>query len=109
MNAVYWVEKLGLMPHPEGGFLKETYQSEYYLPSKALPTCFSSQRKISTAIYFLLNDSNFSTFHKIKSDEIWHFYQGSTIEIYYICELRVKMQSSKKQQLIFQKYGLVVL
>ncbi len=84
MNAAYWVEKLGLMPHPEGGFFKETYQSQNYLPSKALPPGFSGQRKISTAIYFLLNDSNFSAFHKIKSDEIWHFYLGNAVEIFYI-------------------------
>lgn len=83
MNAAYWVEKLSLKPHPEGGFFKETYQSQNCLFTKDLPTGFNGSRKISTAIYFLLNDSNFSAFHKIKSDEIWHFYLGNPIEIYY--------------------------
>lgn len=74
----YWVENLGLLPHPEGGFYKETYRS----PMQGNFDGFDGKRNVSTGIYFLLTQGNFSAFHKIKSDEIWHFYAGDALEIY---------------------------
>lgn len=50
----------------------------------ALPERFGGNRSFSTAIYFLLEQGNFSAFHKIKSDECWHFYAGQTLEVYVI-------------------------
>lgn len=75
--------RLKLLPHPEGGFYRETYRSDTIMPSKSLPG-FSGDRNISTAIYFLLTAGNFSAFHRIKSDEVWHFYQGSSALIHVI-------------------------
>jgi uncharacterized protein len=84
MTAEYLIKHLQLQPHPEGGFFKETYRSTGIIPSQCLPSFFSDERHYSTAIYFLLQQSDFSAFHKIKSDECWHFYEGETLLIHII-------------------------
>lgn len=78
------VEKFNLLPHPEGGFFKENYRSVEVIPHSSLPKRFRGDRNYSTAIYFLLEQGNFSAFHKINSDECWHFYAGGTLLIYII-------------------------
>lgn len=80
----YWVEKLNLQPHPEGGFFKETYRSHEIIPKAALPERFSGDRVFSTSIYLLLSKDNFSAFHRIKQDELWHFYDGTSLTIHII-------------------------
>ncbi|MEQ8688445.1 MAG: cupin domain-containing protein [Imperialibacter sp.] len=77
-NADYYIKQLNLNSHPEGGYFKETYRSVDVTTTKA------GQRSISTAIYFLLEAGNFSAFHRIKSDEAWHFYDGEPLSIYVI-------------------------
>ena len=84
MEAKALIQQYGLLPHPEGGWYKETYRSEENIVSNALPDRFSGSRSFSTAIYFLMEAGNFSAFHRIKSDECWHFYAGGTLEIYII-------------------------
>jgi len=79
-KARYWIEKLELQPHPEGGFYKETYRSE----SITFVGEEGKQRNHGTAIYFLLLEDKFSAFHRIQSDELWHFYAGSPLHIYVI-------------------------
>jgi uncharacterized protein len=71
-----------MLPHPEGGYYKETYKSEEWIPHIGLPNRFGGNRYFGTAIYFLLDQGNFSAFHRIKSDETWHFYAGQTLEIF---------------------------
>lgn len=71
-----------LLPHPEGGYYKETYRSSETVAATALPDCFGGDRSFSTAIYFLLEKGNFSAFHKIRSDECWHFYAGQTLLVH---------------------------
>jgi len=71
-----------LQPHPEGGWYKETYQSKEQINAASLPERFSGSRAFSTAIYFLLQEGNFSAFHRIKSDECWHFYAGDPLVVY---------------------------
>ncbi len=78
------VAQHNMQPHPEGGYYKETYRSEETIHQAALSGRFSGDRSFSTAIYFLLEQGNFSAFHKIKSDECWHFYAGQTLEVYII-------------------------
>ena len=78
-NAKYWVERLKLEPHPEGGYFRQTYKAELRIPRGALPAGFGGDRSASTAIYFLLEGKNFSAFHRLKSDEVWHFYAGSPL------------------------------
>jgi predicted cupin superfamily sugar epimerase len=71
------VEKLNLHPHPEGGYFAEHFRS----PQSAEFEGFSGKRNYSTSIYFLLEEGQFSALHRIKSDEIWHFYLGDPLEI----------------------------
>jgi predicted cupin superfamily sugar epimerase len=76
------IQQFNLLPHPEGGYYKESYRSGEIVSATALPQRFSGDRNFSTAIYFLLEQGNFSAFHKIKSDECWHFYAGQTLHVY---------------------------
>jgi len=79
-----WIEYLNLQPHPEGGWFNEPYRSEEIIKTENLPQGFEGDRNISTAIYYLLESPDFSAFHRIKSDEIWHFYAGDPLIIYTI-------------------------
>jgi predicted cupin superfamily sugar epimerase len=78
------VSAFNLLPHPEGGFYAETYRSTEAISGKNLPERFSGDRSFSTAIYFLLPAGNFSAFHRIQSDECWHFYEGGSLNVYVI-------------------------
>lgn len=83
-TAQDWIQEMNLLPHPEGGYYKEVYRSEEELIGELLPGDRSGIRSLSTAIYFLLEGNDFSAFHRIKSDEIWHFYAGASLIIYAI-------------------------
>jgi uncharacterized protein len=76
------IEMYQLQAHPEGGWYKETYKSSETIAATALHDRFAGQRVFSTAIYFLLEQGNFSAFHRIKSDECWHFYAGNPLLVY---------------------------
>lgn len=82
LNASELITQYELQPHPEGGFYLQTYCSKEVIAATALPARFSGDRYFSTAIYFLLEGKQFSAFHRIKSDEIWHFYTGIALHIY---------------------------
>ncbi len=82
----YWVEKLDLIEHPEGGYYKETYRSSTAINLSNVDQELSGKRNLATGIYFLLEKENFSAFHRIKSDELWHFYSGDPITIHMISE-----------------------
>ena len=69
-----WIESLQLAKHPEGGYYRETYRSQATV----------GDRSVSTAIYFLLPATEVSVFHRIKSDELWHFYAGHPLTIHCI-------------------------
>lgn len=86
-KADYWIKKLGLISHPEGGYYRESYRSDEMIPVGALPVRFSGgERAFSTAIYFLLSGSDFSAFHRLHSDEMWHFYGGAPLTIHSLDE-----------------------
>ncbi len=78
MNANDWIKKLTLLPHPEGGYYKETYRSK----EESVFENFNGKRNISTAIYFLLEEKDKSHFHRIQSDELWFFHEGEALEIF---------------------------
>ena len=77
----FWIDRLQLMPHPEGGFYRQTYSASTIFDPSCLPAGFSGPRATSTAIYFLLEEDDFSAFHRIRSDELWHFYAGDALEV----------------------------
>jgi predicted cupin superfamily sugar epimerase len=76
-----WIKALDLAPHPEGGHYRETYRSVENIPQAALPRRYGGDRRFSTAIYYLLAGREISALHRIKSDEIWHFYAGTPLEL----------------------------
>jgi predicted cupin superfamily sugar epimerase len=84
MNASDWITALELVPHPEGGFYRETYRASETIALAALPDRFAGERAFSTAIYFLLRSIEVSALHRIRQDEVWHFYDGSTLTIHVI-------------------------
>ncbi|MBL0225114.1 MAG: cupin domain-containing protein [Geobacteraceae bacterium] len=85
MSAVQkLITHLELVRHPEGGWFRETYRSTEAVPVHALPGRFDGERVFSTAIYYLLEAGDISALHRIKSDEIWHFYAGSPLLIHTI-------------------------
>lgn len=75
----YWVERLGLEPHPEGGLYVETYRSSGTHAGET--GSFPALRSFATSIYFLIPAGAFSALHRICSDELWHFYTGMPLEI----------------------------
>jgi len=56
------------------------------LPKESLPGQFAGAHAASTAIYFLLEGANFSAFHRLRSDEVWHFYVGAALVVHVIDE-----------------------
>lgn len=81
-NSQQLIQQYALVPHPEGGWYKQTYKSNEIIAAEALPARFGGNRPFSTAIYFLLSAGDFSAFHRIKSDECWHFYTGGPLQVF---------------------------
>ena len=105
-DAEYWVDKLGMQPHPEGGYFCEVYRSHERVAESALPQRYGGSRSFSTSIYFLLKAGQFSRLHRLQSDELWHFYTGSPLKIHlfqpdgrYTCE---KLGSNPEEGESFQ-------
>lgn len=78
------IEQLALARHPEGGWFRETYRASEQMAAQALPARFGGDRSFSTAIYFLLEAGDISALHRIRSDEVWHFYAGSALDVHCI-------------------------
>jgi uncharacterized protein len=83
MTADEVKKTLGLVPHPrEGGCYIRTYESSEMLPPGSFADGrYPSQRHTGTAIYYLLEPDTFSELHRLKSDEIFHFYAGDAVEM----------------------------
>jgi hypothetical protein len=77
------VNRLGLLPHPEGGFYKQTYKDDGLVEGYQ-GIDLESPHASSTAIYFLMTEGNFSALHRLKQDEVWHFYEGSALSVHTI-------------------------
>lgn len=85
-SASFWIQHLQLKFHPEGGYFRETYRATESINESALPPRYAAPRAISTAIYYLLMAEQRSLFHRLKSDEIWHFYQGSPLLLHVLTD-----------------------
>jgi predicted cupin superfamily sugar epimerase len=86
MDARTLIDTLGLEPHPEGGYYRETWRSSVRLPGTALPADYVGDRRAGTAIYYLLTPDGFSAFHRVASDEIFHFYGGDPVELWMLSD-----------------------
>lgn len=100
-------KRFDLVPHPEGGFYRETYRSQQFVP---LSQNDSTKRSASTAIYYLLTPVTFSELHSLTQDEIFHFYLGDTVEMLLlnpngesqICKLGQNINESEHLQLVIK-------
>lgn len=82
MTSEIYIQKLKLKIHPEGGYYREIYRSPELIPS--LPDRYIGIHRFSTSIYYLLKGDQFSAFHRLKSDETWHFYEGCSLVLFII-------------------------
>jgi predicted cupin superfamily sugar epimerase len=83
-DAQQWISRLALVRHPEGGWYRETYRSGEVVRRECLPPRFGGDRAFSTAIYYLLESGDFSALHRIRQDEVWHHYDGSSLTLHLI-------------------------
>ena len=81
ITAEQLIKLLGLKSHPEGGYYRETYRSDEIIGKGALPERYTGNRRYGTAIYYLLTLESFSAIHRLKTDEIYHFYLGDPVEL----------------------------
>lgn len=83
MTANEIIEMLDLRPLPEeGGYYRETYRSNIpSVPARTYGINSDTNRNVSTAIYYLVIPESFSALHRVKSDEIFHFYSGDPVEM----------------------------
>ncbi len=79
------IKLLDLIPHPEGGFYRETYRSDLFIPDGVIKE-FKGGRNCTTSIYYMLTSDSFSSFHRIRQDEIWHYYLGDAIRIHMLSD-----------------------
>lgn len=96
-DANYFIEKLNMTAHPEGGYYKESFISAENITDSDLTTTFEDKRILWTSIYFLLRNGEVSNFHRLKSDEMWYYHSGSPLTIYMI---------TPKGELITEQLGL---
>jgi predicted cupin superfamily sugar epimerase len=73
MNAQSWIDRLGLQPHPEGGWYKETYRSAF----QVTPQGEAAATAAVTSIHYLLQDEEFSALHRLAYPEIWYYHEGT--------------------------------
>lgn len=83
-DAQSWIDELNLEAHPEGGYYRETYRAATHVPAAALPDRFDGGRDAAALIYFLLPGDAFSALHRIRQDEVWHFYDGAPLTLHQI-------------------------
>jgi len=77
-----WIDRLDLEAHPEGGYYAETYTADVVVDNRSLPDQYEGPRPTLSSIYYLLEAGDFSAFHRLVSDELWHFYTGDPIKLY---------------------------
>ena len=82
LTAQQIIEHLQLVPLTiEGGYFRETYRAPTTIPASALPDEYAGDRNASTAIYYLLTPDTYSAIHRVRSDEVFHFYAGNAVEM----------------------------
>ncbi|WP_114938556.1 cupin domain-containing protein [Mucilaginibacter endophyticus] len=79
-NAAYYIRSLNLLPHPEGGYYREVFRSV----GEVNRIGSAEVKQACTSIYYLLENEDFSGFHRIASDEIWYFHKGQPLLIHVI-------------------------
>lgn len=98
LNAADIKEILHLEPHFEGGYYRRTYESDDMLAHSALDARYTGPRHTGTAIYYLLEPDTFSEIHRLKSDEIFHFYLGDAVEMLQLTPPRANVTGNEEPE-----------
>ena len=101
-DSKFYIEKLSMIKHPEGGYYQESYRHDNEIDFN------HSRRSLATSIYFLIEQDDASCFHRLKSDEIWYFHDGQPLSIVVISpegnlevhRLGLNLDASESPQLI---------
>ena len=80
MTAEYWIDRLALESHEEGGWYREVWVSDFTIPAEALPPAYGGSRRCCSLIYYLLKGTEISTWHRLNSPEIWVWHAGGLLE-----------------------------
>jgi len=80
------IQKFNLKPHPEGGYYSQGFRSAEFLKAEFLPDRYNGARNLYSSIHFMVTAQSPSRFHRIKTDEIWHFYTGDALVLHLINE-----------------------
>jgi hypothetical protein len=88
------ISELDVKPHPEGGYFREIFRSKH----KVQPLDERSARSALTTIYFLLTKGQYGRWHWVASDEVWHFYEGDPLELYWIDQRDVGTSRSARNR-----------
>ena len=100
----YFIEKLGLKEHPEGGYYSECLKSSDIIDAHSVDAAFGGDRRLWTSIYFLLKDREVSRVHRITSDEIWYYHSGTPLVIHIITKegelkkVRLGLDAEREEQ-----------
>lgn len=102
---------LHLVPHPEGGSYIQTYKASETIGPEALGNRYDGPRAASTAIYYLLEPGTFSEMHRLRSDEVFHFYLGDPVEMLqlwpdgssHVVRLGIDLSVGQKPQVVVPK------
>jgi len=95
MDAQKLIQELRLSPHPEGGFYRETFRS-----TQVVTLGNGRVRTAGTAIYFLLREGEFSTFHRIPACEVWHHYEGAPVRLHQLGVGTVRLDAQNPQAFV---------
>jgi predicted cupin superfamily sugar epimerase len=95
-RAAELIRALGLDPHPEGGYFRELFRA----PDTVEPADGRGRRSALTAIYFLLPGDAVSRWHRVRSDEVWHHYEGAPLEL-----LQVPANETGIERVLLGPYG----
>jgi predicted cupin superfamily sugar epimerase len=89
------VRRLALRPHPEGGYYAETFRSPLRLTLGD-----GRERHASTAIHYLLPAGAWSTWHRVRADEVWHRYDGGALRLYRLGMGEVRLSAEQPQAIV---------
>lgn len=80
-NADYYISRLQMTAHPEGGHYKEVYRSPEHITDAEVSFTYQETRPLATSIYFLLRSGEVSHFHRLVQDELWYYHAGSPLTV----------------------------
>lgn len=87
-TAAYWIDHFGMQRHPEGGWWAPHYEATDQVQMPRL----AGERPAGTAIYFLLEQNDFSAVHRLAADEVWHWYAGSPLVLSWVNTIGLRVE-----------------